>query len=379
MKYSFFFILTLVQSAISFSQTGKQTKLKCYEDSIDFEGYIVSDCGRKKGVISFDDKLMTDPGNNAILWNHNKQPFSGECESCYSVNEKTYFRFKVESGQINGQYLVNHPSGCIQERGTKIMGKFDGRIELFYDSTNAIKEISNYVLGKMAGEQLFLKANGDTISFENYKVVTKGEQIESLLHGVQRMYFSNGKMESEINYNTGLLEGDYKKYTKDGTLINDRKFKKGKEAGKCISYYDNGKKMFEETWKDGIKDGDFIFYLPNDSIKFEEHYKKGIPEGTFKEYYENRQLQSLVVYVKGKVVSEKYWNEYGQEITKDGTKVMEAPSEKDSESSPKKSEKKSVDTKPKTEKKGKEEKPKAAEKKKTKELPPPEEKEEEEL
>lgn len=374
MKYSFFLILILVQSAISYGQNGKQPKLKCYEDSIDLEGYIVSDCGRKKGVMSFDDKLMIDPGTNAILWNHNKQPFNGECESCYSVNEKTYFRFKVESGQINGQYLVNHPSGCIQERGTKIMGKFDGKIELFYDSTNAIKEISNYVLGKMSGEQLFLKPNGDTISFENYKIVSKGDQIESLLHGVQRQYFSNGKMESEINYNTGLLEGNYKKYSKDGTLINDRKFKKGKESGKCISYYDNGKTMFEENWKDGIKEGDFIFYLPNDSIKFEEHYKKGVAEGTFKEYYDNRQMQSLVVYVKGKVVSEKYWNEYGQEIT-DETKTE---LDKQEDTNLKKTNKNSVDSKPKTEKKGKEEKPKAGSKKKTKESTPPEEKEEEE-
>ena len=55
-------------------------------------------------------------------------------------------------------------------------------------------------------------------------MISKGDQIESLLHGIQRQYFSNGKMESEINYNTGLLDGDYKKFSKDGVLINDRKF-----------------------------------------------------------------------------------------------------------------------------------------------------------
>jgi antitoxin component YwqK of YwqJK toxin-antitoxin module len=323
MKFYILFFLSIITAYNCIGQSEKSTKKKCYEDSIDFEGYIVSDCGKKKGVISFDNKLMTDPGTNVILWNHNKQPFSGECESCYSANEKTYFRFSVESGQINGKYLVNHPSGCIQERGSKIMGKFDGKIELFYDSTNEVKEISNYVLGKMNGEQLFLQQNGDTIGLENYKVISKGDKFESLLNGVQRAYYSNGKIESEINYNTGLLEGDYRKYSKDGTLINDRKFKKGKESGKCISYYDNGKKMYEENWKDGIKEGDFIFYLPNDSIKFEEHYKKGLPEGTFKEYYDNRQMQSLVVYVKGKVVSEKYWNEYGQDMTKERKTELE--------------------------------------------------------
>ncbi len=370
MKYSLIFLLTLIQGSICFSQVEKSTR-KCYEDSIDLEGYLVTDCGRKKGIISFDNKLITDPGNNSILWLHNKQPFSGECESCYSHNEKTYFRFKVESGQINGSYLVNHPSGCIQERGTKIMGKFDGKIELFYDSTNAIKEISNYVLGKMNGEQLFLKPNGDTISYENYKVISKGDQIESLLHGIQRQYFSNGKMESEINYNTGLLDGDYKKFSKDGVLINDRKFKKGKESGKCVSYYDNGKIMFEENWKDGIKEGDFIFYLPNDSIKFEEHYKKGLAEGTFKEYYDNRQIQSLVVYAKGKVVSEKYWNEYGQEITEE--RKTEIEKTKGEKSVPeKKIEKKQPEKKEKSVKKEKNSKS-------VKEKSTPTEKEEEEL
>ena len=86
------------------------------------------------------------------------------------------------------------------------MGKFDGLIEIFYDSTNAVKEIANYVLGKLDGPQLFLRPNGDTISFENYKVISKKDQIESILHGVQKLYFSNGKLESEVNYNLGQLD-----------------------------------------------------------------------------------------------------------------------------------------------------------------------------
>ena len=167
MKNQLFWIFLLISTGSVFSQK------KCYEDSIDAEGYIVSDCGRKKGVVNFDEKLMIEPGTNVILWDHNKQPFNGECESCFGHNEKTRFRFKVEYGNINGNYVSNYESGCIQERGVKVMGKFDGLIEIFYDSTNAVKEIANYVLGKLDGPQLFLRPNGDTISFENYKVISK--------------------------------------------------------------------------------------------------------------------------------------------------------------------------------------------------------------
>jgi antitoxin component YwqK of YwqJK toxin-antitoxin module len=334
MKNQLFWIFLLISTGSVFSQK------KCYEDSIDAEGYIVSDCGRKKGVVNFDEKLMIEPGTNVILWDHNKQPFNGECESCFGHNEKTRFRFKVENGNINGNYVSNYESGCIQERGVKVMGKFDGLIEIFYDSTNAVKEIANYVLGKLDGPQLFLRPNGDTISFENYKVISKKDQIESILHGVQKLYYSDSKLESEVNYNLGQLDGAYKKYNKEGILINDRIFKNGKENGRCISYYDDGKKMLEENWKEGVKNGAFILYLPNDSIQFKESYKKGIPDGIFEEYYENRQIKSKIEYLKGKITKEEYWNQYGQVITDEKKKEREEQEKAKGTNTDKKSSKK---------------------------------------
>jgi antitoxin component YwqK of YwqJK toxin-antitoxin module len=344
MKYLFFSFITL--TFCSHSQPGNTpTKKKCYEDSIDFEGYIVSDCGRKKGVTSFDDKLIVEPGTNIILWKHNQQTFTGECESCNPINEKTQFRFKVENGNINGAYTRNYPSGCIQERGNKVMGQFDGQIELFYDTTNAPHEIANYILGKLDGPQLELTPKGDTIAFQNYKVISKGDKIESILHGVQKLYYSNGKIESEVNYNLGQLDGDYKKYSKQGILLNDRKFRKGKENGRCISYYDDGKKLLEENWKDGVKEGAFILYTPNDSIKSQEFYKKGLPEGTFIEYFDNRQMQSKVVYSKGKKINEQYWNEYGQDITEERKKELDKDKPNQTKGSKKSEEQESIEEK----------------------------------
>jgi antitoxin component YwqK of YwqJK toxin-antitoxin module len=369
MKNQLFWIFLLISTGSVFSQK------KCYEDSIDAEGYIVSDCGRKKGVVNFDEKLMIEPGTNVILWDHNKQPFNGECESCFGHNEKTRFRFKVENGNINGNYVSNYESGCIQERGVKVMGKFDGLIEIFYDSTNAVKEIANYVLGKLDGPQLFLRPNGDTISFENYKVISKKDQIESILHGVQKLYYSNSKLESEVNYNLGQLDGAYKKYNKEGILINDRIFKNGKENGRCISYYDDGKKMLEENWKEGVKNGAFILYLPNDSIQFKESYKKGIPDGIFEEYYENRQIKSKIEYLKGKITKEEYWNQYGQVITDEKKKEREEQEKAKGTNTDKKSSKKEEGSDSEKDKKPKKEKSKKETNSKEQEKP----KEEEEL
>lgn len=369
MKNQLLWIFLLISTGSVFSQK------KCYEDSIDAEGYIVSDCGRKKGIVYFDEKLMIEPGTNIILWDHNKQPFNGECESCFSHNEKTRFRFKVENGNINGNYVSNYESGCIQERGVKVMGKFDGLIEIFYDSTNAVKEIANYVLGKLDGPQLFLRQNGDTISFENYKVISKKDQIQSILHGVQKLYFSNGKLESEVNYNLGELDGVYKKYNKEGILIIDRNFKNGKENGRYISYNDDGKKMLEENWKEGVKNGAFVYYMPNDSIKSQENYVKGIPQGWFKENYENYQKKSEVLYEKGKIVSEQYWNEFGQDITKEKKEEREAQEKAKGTNTDKKSSKKEEGSDSEKDKKSKKDKSKKEDKSNQEEKP----KEEEEL
>ena len=358
MKNTLFFLTLIFLTQTIFSQK------KCYEDSIDAEGYLVSDCGRKKGIVNFDEKLIIEPGTNIILWNHNTQPFNGECEACYTHNEKTRFKFKVENGNINGNYISNYESGCIQERGVKVMGKFDGLIEMFYDSTNAVKDIANYVLGKLDGPQLSLQQNGDTIAFNNYKVISKKDQIESILDGVQKLYYSNGKLESEVNYKMGQLDGTYKKYTKEGILINDKNFKNGKENGKCISYFNDGKIMLEENWKEGVKNGTFILYFSNDSIKFEENYVKGTPQGWFKEYYENFQQKSEILYEKGKIVSEKYWNEYGQDITKEKQEERGVQSKDQGEKTDKKSSNKDEKTNPEKVKKSTKEKPTKKEKSK---------------
>ena len=350
---------------------------KCYEDSIDIEGYLVSDCGSKKGVVNFNDKLTFEPGSDKIVWENSMKPFTGDCESCNPMNLKTAFRLsKVENGKINGEYFVNHPSGCIQEKGFKVMGEFDGEIKMYYDTTSAIREISNFVLGKYDGTQLFFKPNGDTIAMENYKVISKGDKIESILHGLQIEYFDNGKLKSSVNYNSGELDGEYKKFNEEGILVDDRTFKKGKETGKCISYFDNGKIAFEKNWRDGVKEGYFIFYYPNDSIKSKGFYKKGIPEGIFVEYFESRQIESKIEYSKGKIIKEQYWNEYGQDVTEQRKKEQESQKQSDSSKKQKSKESKQKDTDPKDQKSTKE-KGKKESKKKTKE--PEQTKEEEEL
>ena len=111
---------------------------KCYEDSVDIRGYIVSECLRSSKYIDFNEKLMSEPGTGIILYRSSMQPFTGKCQGCF-FNDKLWFQMELQSGKKNGPYIVNYKSGCPKEDGpdwdfgasTILMKTSEGRNILF--------------------------------------------------------------------------------------------------------------------------------------------------------------------------------------------------------------------------------------------------------
>jgi len=298
MKFCLFILSVLIINSVN-------AQRKCYEDSLDRQGYVFSPCNSRSKLIDYDEKLMTEPGTGIMLYQSSLRPFTGYCQRCF-FNGKLEFKMQVTNGKKDGYYLLNYKSGCPQKIGLEIMGIRHGSYKEFYDSTENLKLNQHFKNGKLDGTQLRFTENGDTIALENYTL--------DLLNGLQRSYFSNGKLNLQITYKNGRMDGKYLKYDSKGTLLDDITYSNGKRHKKAYRYFDNGNLMIEESWNHGKKHGEFKYFYPSGKMSSYEKYVNGKEDGEFEEKYKNGMTKRNAVYKKGKLICEKKYNEYGDEI-----------------------------------------------------------------
>jgi len=70
---------------------------------------------------------------------------------------------------------------------------------------------------------------------------------------VAKIYYEDGKLQSEIMYKNGKKNGLAKYYYKDGQLKSEESYKNGKIEGKQKMYTESGTISFIDTYKDGTQ------------------------------------------------------------------------------------------------------------------------------
>ena len=112
--------------------------------------------------------------------------------------------------------------------------------------------------------------------------------------GIQKSYYVNGNVESEISYVENVLVGTSYWYYENGNLKEEKNYTNGKLNGWVKKYFENG-------------------------LLNEEYYvKNGVIDGLYKTYYDNGGLKSVLSYEQGILV---------KKITLDFDKYYEAPPE----------------------------------------------------
>lgn len=100
---------------------------------------------------------------------------------------------------------------------------------------------------------------------------------DTIMHGIAKYYYKNGKVKDEINYTNGLKNGIHKTYTLEGLLESSIEFKNGIQEGNTYWYHKNGKLKSKSFWINGKTFGDAYYYYDTGvlesyrSFDFEEH------------------------------------------------------------------------------------------------------------
>jgi len=124
---------------------------------------------------------------------------------------------------------------------------------------------------------------------------------------VQKGYYENGDIKSEIEVKDNMKNGVAKWYYPTGSLQVESFFVNDKEQGKVKKYYKNGSLNIIANFKDGLQDGDFVEYYSNGNLKSEQFFTKGEQDKEYKSYFFNNQLSMFAIHEKGKsIFYEKY-------------------------------------------------------------------------
>lgn len=280
--------------------------------------YAEWQCGKILGIVDCGDRLEYDEDADIVYLNNKDmvnstgadKPFSGTCESCH-MNGVLARKITFVNGRENGLDTTYYESGCPQVVRSHINGKENGQWLFMYDSTQYLAWEMNYYMGEKHGKHIYMKKNGDTTKWENYK--------NGLLDGIKRTYYSDSRIKREVNYKLGVLDGAFKIYNLEGVVIEEINYKAGKKHQESMYYYDDGKPLKIEHWNMGVKNGAFKIFYYQGHVQEERTFKKGKKEGWYKLYYPDSKVKNESLFEKDVLIEEHRYDEQGRETYSFGT------------------------------------------------------------
>lgn len=93
--------------------------------------------------------------------------------------------------------------------------------------------------------------------------------------GLQKSYYSNGKVESEINYSKNVREGLAKFYYDNGNLKEERFYVNGKVEGNIKIYHPNGKIKESANLLNGKREGPVSYFNEEGLLVEEANFRNG--------------------------------------------------------------------------------------------------------
>ncbi len=109
--------------------------------------------------------------------------------------------------------------------------------------------------------------------------------------GIQKEYYPNGKLKSEINYYSGVREGEAKFYYENGNLKEERFYLNGKAEGLVRYYNENGKLIEMATLENGKRQGPTSIFDSTGVFVMDIYYEDGKKVVETSHYYDQKPIE----------------------------------------------------------------------------------------
>lgn len=156
----------------------------------------------------------------------------------------------------------------------------------------------------------------------DYKDGTRTATSKGVKNGIERIYYNNGQLAYEVHNIDNKRDGVLKWYEREGPLIKETHYKMGKMHGTDKIYFDNGKLQFSVNFVDDKKEGIEKEYYSTGQLASKVNYIHGKREGYLKRYHQKGYLMSQVLYKRNyKEGNEVFYDEKGKIIKKERNKM----------------------------------------------------------
>ena len=166
---------------------------------------------------------------------------------------------------------------------------FDGVQKDYYPNKQLKSEI-NYKDGQKHGLHKEFEEDGKPVKKINYKNGQKHKRYEE---------FNNGIIIVSANYKDGSQDGRYEAFHENGELKLKTTYKDGKENGKYEAFHENGELKLKTRYKDGKENGKYEAFHENGKLKLTANYKDGKKDGLAEQFFTNGKIEFIENYKDG--------------------------------------------------------------------------------
>lgn len=190
-------------------------------------------------------------------------------------------------GQMEDVWLIKVDGKEEKEDLDHYCDKYCGKLD--YSKLRKAEEERNgaYLVYYLNSES---QMHGDHLVYydkDKKKLKVQGCWLNNKRSGRWKIYFENGKTESETDYENNSQNGRSVEFFETGNIKSEGNYKSGRKNGQWINYWENGNRKWEANYKDGKLDGRAISYYETEVKELEADYKDDKTDGHYVHYYES--------------------------------------------------------------------------------------------
>jgi CHAT domain-containing protein/antitoxin component YwqK of YwqJK toxin-antitoxin module/Flp pilus assembly protein TadD len=207
-----------------------------------------------------------------------------------------------------GKVTFFRENGTVEsEKEYDTQGKFMGVAKEYFADGKLASQIA-YQSGKKQGKSTVYYENGNLKTEENYD--------EDILIGEVKKYYMHGKLQYAVPIQNGLWNGKGMLYDslkgfvrKEFTVINEV------IEGKETFFYENGAVDEYNFWENGLKKGESKGFYLDGTVRYTGTYLRDHREGQWTWYYPNGNKEEQIFYKNGQLEGVyEYFNPRGQVV-----------------------------------------------------------------
>lgn len=181
-------------------------------------------------------------------------------------NGNTYRQATYENGTPVGEVLEMNPrAGKVERAATFVDGRKIVNKITYHSGSKQQKKSEVQYLGPEATQE-------SADDFWNARIAKYNTEGKNIRHGVSKVWYPNGKLESEGIYQFGKKSGTFTFWHENGQVASTGDYRDDKAEGQWVWWHENGQRSAYGRYDDGQLTGEWRWWNENGKLTKQQVY-----------------------------------------------------------------------------------------------------------